>query len=300
MNKTIKKSLAYLLLNNLLFTLLLSCNQASARQVTTYNRFNIDTIKLYSKILNQERLMYIRHPAPDAGNSQKQFPVLYLLDGESHFEMLVQHINYLARADVNAIPEMIVVGITNIDRTKDLTPTQSYLDYYGHKDTSSFLWNKPSGGNEKFLQFIGSELIPYIDKHYHSQPYKIFAGHSFGGIASIHCMLTQPHLFDAYISLSPSLWWDNKYILKLAQKKLITTSGLNKKLFYSDADEGLADSSSFHTDLLQFDSLLHSRKLPGLNYRYQYYPAETHMTTALIGYYHALRFIFKDWKPQLY
>jgi predicted alpha/beta superfamily hydrolase len=155
---------------------------------------------------------------------------------------------------------------------------------------------KPSGGNEAFLQFIREELMPYVDANYKTQSYKILAGHSFGGITSINCVLTHPGMFDAYIAISPSLWWDREYILKLADRTWQKGGELSKVIFYSDAGEGVSDSSTFHTNLLRFDSIVSGKRIKGLRYAYKYYPAETHMTEPVIAYYDALRFIYKDWK----
>ncbi|CAN5403182.1 hypothetical protein BH11BAC3_BH11BAC3_07690 [soil metagenome] len=185
------------------------------------------------------------------------------------------------------------MGIPNTERRRDLTPTVSITDYSGEPDTSNLL--KPSGGNENFLKFINAELIPAIDKRYKTKPYKILAGHSFGGLASINCLLTHPDMFDAYIAVSPSFWWDNRYLLKLADVKLKNYSTLNKMLFYSDGNEG-GSSSFFHLDLLTFDSLITSKNLIGLSYMYKHYPTETHMTEPIVAYFDALRFIFKEWE----
>jgi len=219
------------------------------------------------------------------------------MDGESHFDLLAQYADYLSRWDVSVIPPMIVVGITNTKRTRDLTPTESIVNYFGRPDTSTVSWMKPSGGNERFLQFIREELMPYVEAKYKTAPFKIFAGHSFGGIAALNCLLTQPGMFNAYVAISPSLWWDSEYVIKLADKTLMKGSALNKLLFFSDASEGITDSSTYHTNVLKFDSLLTSRKIAGLDYKYKYYPAETHMTEPVSAYYDALRFIYKDWKP---
>lgn len=254
------------------------------------------TLTLPSKILQEDRLVYIHCPKPDSTNKDKKYPVLYLMDGESHFEILSQYADYLSRWDVSVIPEMIVVGIVNTKRTRDLTPTSSIINYFGKPDTAAISWMKPSGGNENFLQFIRQELMPYISSHYNTELYSILAGHSFGGIAAINCMLTHPDMFNAYIAVSPSLWWDNQYLLKLAEKKLINGDILNKKLFYSDASEGVQDSSSFHLNLLQLDSLLKNKKIARLDLMYKYYPTETHMTEPVTAYYDALRFIYREWK----
>jgi predicted alpha/beta superfamily hydrolase len=274
--------------------LLLSFSFASEAQTKeTYNLVSGDIITLPSAILKEERKIYIHYPKIDSAHLDRRFPVLYLLDGESHFAMLAQYTDYLSRWDVNVIPEMIVVGIRNTQRTRDLTPTESIIDYFGRPDTNTTSWMKPSGGNERFFEFIRGELMPYIEANYRTEPFKILAGHSFGGITSINCMLTHPEMFNAYIAISPSFWWDGGYLLKLTDKKLKKDATLNKILFYSDASEGVTDASSFHRNLLQFDELITHKAMKGLDYKYKYYPSETHMTEPMVAYYDALRFIYK-------
>jgi len=102
-------------------------------------------------------------------------------------------------------------------------------------------------------------------------------------------------MFEAYIAVSPSLYWDNGYLLELTDKKLKKGSVLNKKVFYSDGDEGASGPSSFHTNLLKFDSTITGKNLIGLDQMYKHYPTETHMTEPIVAYFDALRFIFKDW-----
>ncbi|MEO6313484.1 MAG: alpha/beta hydrolase-fold protein [Chitinophagaceae bacterium] len=270
-------------------------SHVNAQDAAPYKYPQSEIVTIYSKVLDEERKIYIHWPKPDSTNLDKRFPVLYLMDGENHFELLAQYADYLSRPDVLAIPSMIIVGIPNTNRRRDLTPTVSITNYLGKTDTSNAM--NPSGGNEKFLKFINTELIPAIDKSHKTKPYKIFAGHSFGGLAAINCMLTHPGMFDAYIAVSPSFWWDNKYLLKSTDKKLIKGSTLNKTLFYSDGNEG-GSSSFFHLDLLTFDSLISNKNLIGLNHIYKHYPTETHMTEPIVAYFEALRFIFKEWATQ--
>lgn len=259
------------------------------------DQVSIDRITLESKIFGENRSIYIQYPKPNPKNPAAAYPVLYLLDGESHFDLVSQQCTYLSRWDVNVMPEMIVVGIVNTNRVRDLTPTHSVLDYYGKTDTSATSWLKPSGGNEKFFQFIQNELMPYINSHYKTQPFGILAGHSFGGITVVNCLLTRPELFNAYVAVSPSFWWDRAYLLKLADQKLKKGTTLNKILFCSDGNEGVSDKSTFHSNLLTFDSLINRRALSGLSYKYVYYPEESHMSEPLFAYAEALRFIFKPW-----
>ncbi|MEO6522983.1 MAG: alpha/beta hydrolase-fold protein [Mucilaginibacter sp.] len=249
------------------------------------------TVTVTSKILNEKRKIYIYTPPADSANINKHYPVLYVLDADNHFGMMAEFCRYLSHWNVDEIPEMIVVGIVNTDRRRDLTPSHSIYDYSGKPDTSSTSLLKSSGGNEQFFQFIKQELIPFINLTCKTQPFKIFAGHSFGGITVVNCLLTHPDMFNAYMAVSPSFWWDRRYLLKLADKKLEQGSTLNKKLFYSDGNEGVA----FHTDLLKFDSLLSKKKILGLDHKYSHYPDDTHMTEPPKAYYDGLRFIFKEW-----
>ncbi|MEO6232474.1 MAG: alpha/beta hydrolase-fold protein, partial [Ferruginibacter sp.] len=263
-------------------SLLFVVSHVNAQDTEPYKYPQSEIVTIHSKVLNEDRKIYIHCPKPDSTNLDERFPVLYLMDGENHFELLAQYADYLSRTDVLAIPKMIIVGIpNNTKRRRDLTPTVSITDYLGKPDTSNLM--KPSGGNEIFLKFINTELIPAIDKSHKTKPYKILAGHSFGGLSSINCMLTHPDMFDAYIAVSPSFWWDNRCLLKLADKKLTKGSTLNKMLFYSDGNEG-GDSSFFHLDLLMFDSLISNKNLIGLNYMYKHYPTETHMTEPIVAY----------------
>lgn len=84
-------------------------------------------------------------------------------------------------------------------------------------------------------------------------------------------------------------------MLKLADKKLQKGSALNKILFYSDASEGVADKSTFHINLLKFDSLITGKQIVGLDHKYLNYPDDIHMTEPVKAYYDALRFIYGQW-----
>lgn len=259
-----------------------------------FKPISADIIRLSSKVLGEDRKAYIYVPPVDSLLPNKRYPVLFVLDADNHFSLVAEYCRYLSRRDVNVVPEMIIVGIPNTNRTRDLTPTHSILDYEGKPDTSSNSRFRSSGGGNTFLLFIGAELIPYIDAHYKTTPFKIFAGHSFGGITTINCLLTKPDMFSAYISISPSFWWDKGYLLSLADEKLKQDRIINKMIFYSDANEGMPDDPTFHAHLLKFDSIITQRMIKGLDHKYVHYPEDTHMTEPIKAYYDALRFIFRQ------
>lgn len=278
-----------------IFLILLIPKGLIAQTDPPFKPISADIIKLPSKVLGEDRKIYIYAPPTDTLLPDKRYPVLYILDGDNHFSLVAEYCRYLSRRDVNIMPDMIIVGIPNTNRTRDLTPSHSIYDYWGKPDTSSSFRYKSSGGGNNFLQFIGTELIPYVDAHYKTQPFKIFAGHSFGGITTINCLLTQPDMFNAYIAISPSFWWDRGYLLNLADKQLESDRIKNKMIFYSDANEGVSDKSRFHTDLLKFDTIITQKKLTGLEHKYIHYPEDSHMTEPIKAYYDALRFIFPQW-----
>ncbi|OKS88484.1 alpha/beta hydrolase [Mucilaginibacter polytrichastri] len=255
-----------------------------------------EVVTMHSNILKEDRRILIYTPK-DSANPEKKYPVIYVLDADNHFAQMVEYSKYLSRQDVYVIPPLIVVGITNTDRNRDLTPSHSSVYYDGKPDTTAHAPYKNSGGNEHFFQFIQKELMPYVNSNYKTQPYRIFAGHSFGALTTINCLISYPDMFDAYIAVSPSFWWDQKFLLKLADKKLKAGSTLSKTLFFSDGNEDASSPGSpFHTNVLKFDSLLKKRNIKGLDFEYLSYPTESHMTVPLKSYYDGLRFIYYQWQ----
>jgi predicted alpha/beta superfamily hydrolase len=269
--------------------------KANAQKVEPIKSDQGEVVTIHSDILKEDRRILIYAPK-DSVNPEKAYPVVYVLDADNHFTQMVEYSKYLSRQDVYVIPPLIVVGITNTDRNHDLTPSHSNVDYSGKLDTTANSPYKNSGGNERFFQFIQKELMPYVNTNYKTQPYRIFAGHSFGALTTINCLINYPDMFDAYIAVSPSFWWDQKFLLKLADKKLQAGSTLSKTLFFSDGNEDSSSPGSpFHTNVLKFDSLLKKRDIKGLDFEYMTYPMESHMTVPIKSYYDGLRFIYHQW-----
>jgi len=261
--------------------------QVTAQVPTLYNHVSNEVYTIHSKVLQQDRQLYIQVPQLDSADRNTALPVLYLLDGENHFHLLAAYIDYLRHWQL--IPPIIVVGIISVDRVKDLTPTNSVVNFSGQVDSSY----KTSGGNEAFFNFVQQELMPFMAAKYPTSSFKILAGHSFGGITTLNCLLTRPTLFDAYIAISPSLWFAHRFVLRLTEKNLPHLSLANKKLFYSVGNE----DGSFRRDVIKFDRLMKKAQSKNFEHRYKEYPAESHMSEPVPAYYDALRFIYQDWKP---
>ena len=157
---------------------------------------------LYSDVLGEERTILVRTP-PGYAASTIRYPVLYLTDGDAQIGHTAATVAFLARN--GRMPEMIIVGVTNTDRTRDLTPTKAELAGAGGT-VNQF---PTSGGSDKFLAFFERELIPKIEAGYRTAPFRVFAGHSFGGLFATYAAVAKPDLFNALIAVSPTLFWDN-------------------------------------------------------------------------------------------
>jgi predicted alpha/beta superfamily hydrolase len=122
-------------------------------------------VQIQSKILGEKRTLWIYTPDLNSSfrDTSKHYPVIYLLDGDTNFESLVGVVKNLSQVNGNSvIPEMIIVGILNTDRARDLTPTHISSDPPYFDSASSV----KTGGGQKFISFIEKELIPYIDSSY--------------------------------------------------------------------------------------------------------------------------------------
>lgn len=122
---------------------------------------NDKPILINSKVLNEQRSVWVHLPE-DYYSTTQTYPVLYLLDGEGHFKYVSELVDYLSSYDRNRIPSLIVVAILNVYRTRDFTPIHSLI--FGGKVDSALM--ATTGGGTKFLQFIRTEVIPFIDSNY--------------------------------------------------------------------------------------------------------------------------------------
>ena len=274
--------------------LFFSCLSAYAQKDNRIVIGTADTI--YSKILNEKRTIQVHVPG---GDKTQRYPVLYILDGEDHFQSAVAISEQLS----GLLPAMIVVGINNMGhsfRERDLTPTkvnQSAIVNAGDA--------RLSGGGETFFSFIEKELMPYIDSKYPATSYRILSGHSLGGLAVVNAFINHTNLFNAYIALDPSLWWDQQKWIKKYESEILKRDFKNKSLFVGIANNippGM-DTISILKDtnstiaavtkaVIPFVHFLKENKPAGLRWSSKFYQSETHGTVELTSEYDALRYLF--------
>jgi predicted alpha/beta superfamily hydrolase len=281
MKTSILKAFAF---TNILCSLLGTSSQAQLLDSSRTPGAELYTIN--SKLLGEKRK--IRIQVPLGGDNYTAYPVLYVLDGEAQMNLVAAEVQYLSES-YKIIPNMIVVGIDNTDRMRDLTPSHTDVGPDGKTDTSAKSPFKNTGGGEKFLQFLKQEVMPLVDSRYKTAPFQILAGHSLGALMAVYCLVNHPDYFNAYLAISPSFQWDDNTLLKQASKASFEKIK-NKFLFFSDANE----DSSFHNNQVAFDSLL-AKKNSALKYKRMFYPGETHISEPVKAFYDGIRFIYPEW-----
>src|SRR6476659_9351711 len=237
-----------------------------------------------SSVLGEERVILVRTPVGYETNNVK-YTVLYMSDGDAHIDHTASTIDFLRRN--GRISDLIVVGVTNTDRTRDLTPVKST-----NKTPAGELQFPTSGGADNFLKFFETELIPEIEKEYRVQPYRIFAGHSLGGLFAIHAMISKPGLFNSYVAVSPSLQWENHEALKRAETFLKNQKELKLTLFVSIGNEPGAIGEDFD----KFKELLSKTNIKDFEWQAERFDDEDHGSVVLRSHYFGLRKVYEGWQ----
>ena len=262
-----------LLLSGLLFNVLAGFSQQPNAPQDSITKINIGySIQFNSKILNEERTIFIY--LPDSYQEDKEsFPVLYLFDAEINFKPVCGVVDILSKWKI--IPGIIVVGLLNTDRMRDLTPTHDRLFDIG-------------GGGDNFLKFLREELIPFIDQNYRTQPFRILEGHSISGMFTMYTFIADTSLFDAYIAVSPSMYWDEQIMLLKIEDFLKANPQLKTQLYIT-----LSNEPEFM--LVRETIAIIKKEAPvGLIWQFKQDTTERHEIAPLRSTYEGLRFIFSN------
>lgn len=238
----------------------------------------VDSIR--SSTLGEWRryLVYTPPSYQEPSRFSRRYPVLYLLDGEVYFASVASLVQLLGTG-VNgtwAIPELIVVAIPVANRRRDLTPTRITRDPYGRALPSG--WDV-TGGNPRFLDFLEGELIPRVDSAYRTAPWRAYIGHSLGGLAVLNALYTRAELFNAYVAIDPTLWMDDRLLVRQAREVFRRPAPPGRALFIAQGnnitpyDTGTAIN---HNALLQLHSVIQAENTSGIRYGYRFYDREDH------------------------
>ncbi|GGX33762.1 alpha/beta hydrolase-fold protein [Aquimarina muelleri] len=251
---------------------------------------------IHSKILNQERelIIYLPESFKNPHRKRNKYPVVYLLDGVYNFVPFVGMLKqYSEMNDTKILPEMIVVGIPNINfksRMMDFSPTTD-----GNPEQY--------GGGDKFLSFIKKELFPYIEENYSGSNNRTIIGHSFGGLVVMNALTNHSEMFDNYLMIDGSLYFDNELFLKNPKYSLAGKDLKKKNLYIGIANTATYGSSleSIKNDTIRANRYVrHSLDLVNqikemntdLNMKWKYYENDTHGSSAFLSQLDGFRFFY--------
>ncbi|HEX6643441.1 MAG TPA: alpha/beta hydrolase-fold protein [Gemmatimonadales bacterium] len=237
----------------------------------------------FRSALQGEEYPVMVHLPDSYGRTTHAYPVLYVLDGEAHFHHATGVAAFLAQQQ--RIPEMIVVGIGNTNRTRDLTPP---TDDAGMRANGA-------GGADRFLRAIGEELIPEIERRYRTLHYRVLAGHSFGGLFALHALTTRPEIFQSYVVISPSTWWNRQSLVNGVPAFLAAHRDLRASLYITTGDEG----GEMLASAQRLAGILERNAPETVEWTFRHMPAESHGSIPHRTLYDGLETIFADLRIEL-
>jgi predicted alpha/beta superfamily hydrolase len=215
-----------------------------------------DAFTVQSAALGEVRLINVHTPARYHGaEGAVALPVLYMPDGgmDEDFPHVVRTVDSLIAA--GAIRPVIVVGIPNTQRRRDLTgPT--------HVASDSAI-APHVGGSAAFRRFLRDELMPEINRRYRTTPERAIVGESLAGLFVIETFLEHPSLFTHYVALDPSLWWNGGALIDSAASRLAALDGTPRTFYFATSEEPSTAKPG-----AQLAALLRASPRPALRWTY--------------------------------
>jgi predicted alpha/beta superfamily hydrolase len=260
-----------------------------SKTTETSKPFTLGVIEeLQSDVLGERRVLNIYLPEGYQKNDTTKYPVVYLLDGSADEDFI--HIAGLYQFNsfpwVNRVPKSIVVGIATVDRRRDFTYPTSI-----EKDLNKY---KTAGRSASFISFIEKELQPFIERTFNVNGSKTIIGQSLGGLLATEILFTKPLLFNQYIIVSPSLWWDNGSLLTREPWLLNESFSQQTKIYLGVGKEGLVPGDN--PRVMEVDANLLADKVKGTRSKavsiwFDYLPDENHATILHQAVSNALRLL---------
>jgi uncharacterized protein len=204
---------------------------------------------------------------PGYDDSATAYPVLYLLDGGVTFQDF-HHISGIAQlGTVNGTSrDVIVVGIASADRRNELAlPTE---------DPALISRYPTQGQSGRFRRFIAEEVQPFIEGRFRTNGETALMGESLGGLFVVETFLKEPQMFDAYVAVSPSLWWDGGRLARQAGAHLRDHANDPRTLILTLGDEGAEMQAPMDVLLAN----LRDHAMPGVTWDFTPRPTESHAT----------------------
>lgn len=239
---------------------------------------------IFSKVLNEQRRIKICLPEGYKPGSDAKYDVIYLLDGEIHFDIF-SFISKFARNE-KLLPPLILVAIPNTYTNEGNMRDRDFLP----EKTPE---NIKAGGANNFIAFIKNELIPFIDKKLPTSGDNSLFGHSLGGLFTFYVLLKEPGLFSTYYCSDPAFPWNDRRIINMARDTFKNTDKLNRTLWINGVEDTYRN-----VGIQKMDSVLKESAPQGLRWKISIYPKETHMSVRLKGIYDGLKYVYDGYNSR--
>jgi predicted alpha/beta superfamily hydrolase len=224
-----------------------------------------ETFTIDSRVLGEKRRLNVYLPPGYADAPRARFPVLYMPDGGLAEDFL--HVAGLVQVSVGngTMRPFILVGIENTERRRDMTgPTANAND----KKIAPRV-----GRSQAFRSFIRRELMPQVRTRYRTTDETAIVGESLAGLFVVETFLLEPDLFDTFIAIDPSLWWNNQKLVADSAERLQSRKKQETTLYLASSDE-----KEIVAVTQRFADILAKNAPPGLRWHYEKMPEETHST----------------------
>jgi uncharacterized protein len=251
-------------------------NDICFAQITQSDFVIGEKLKIESKILEEKRTVVVLPPFNYQNSPDEKYPVVYVLDPGNNLFAVNGIVNFYSDV-LKIMPKMIVVGIITNDREHDMLPV-SKPDF------------PTGGGADKFLEFISTELTHCIDSLYPTTSERCIIGHSAGGLFAIYALYNKPELFDSFIAIDPSLWYDDESYVKKTAEFFKSHKDIKKSLFVSMSEEK-------SMGIFPFISELERHAPEGFVWDYIHYKNESHNTLGFKSICAGFEMIYKNRKP---
>lgn len=224
-----------------------------------------ETFTMESRVLNETRRINVYTPPGYAGDAAARYPVLYMPDGgvQEDFPHVAGTVDAAIRA--GEMRPMLVVGIENTERRRDMTgPTEVAEDRAIAPRV---------GGSDAFRRFIADELMPHVRGRYRVTDETAIIGESLAGLFIVETFLLRPELFDTYVALDPSLWWNAEELVRTARGRVAARPEMEARLYLaSSGQEEIASATARLAEVLCADAPAR------LRWEYRPRPDLTHAT----------------------
>ncbi|MEA1015057.1 alpha/beta hydrolase [Sphingosinicella sp. LY1275] len=244
--------------------------------------------RIRSSVYGSEQILTVRLPRGYADHPDKSYPVLFSVDGgpEQDFELLA---GIAAEAEFSTSFEpFILIGVKTEDRYSQLTPAMKRLPPERLKE--NFGDRIKPGGADRFRDYLTRDVVPWATGRYRTDR-KILTAASLGGLFVLDTFLERPEMFDDYIALTPSLWWDDGRIVAEAPRALARHGPSDRRIYFTMGDEGVGNRTA--SWLAALVKAFETNAPEGLKWAFvDRSGSEEHRTMALTGWLDAMRTLY--------